>query len=332
MTNLTGNLTGQALTGPGTWNATGTTIVAPVGSGTGYLDMANNATLENDGTLTLGLLGNSVGYGIIDYYSSLSPINGTSFVNASGATVSVVGGGGDIFTSLFTNAGLINVSAADGFYVNNTTFTNTGAINLQSGLLRFGPVASTGTITAASGTTIDFGGDDIFTTSSIGGTFTTLGSVFIGLNYNITLNTNVTLGQPLTNYGTIEIGQGKTLSLQQGTSTSAIPTADVPGSYKVDSGATLSLGGDLTPRYASPTVIGKSATILFTGANDTLALTSAAITPHYVISGFVSGDVIDLIGITATAATPQDSPSGTIPGSALGITNQGSSVGIFGIM
>ena len=149
MTALTGNVSGQTLTGPGTWNATGTTTITTPG-----LLLANGADLENDGVMVLNVPGGGL----------VNPDGSGAFTNAIGATLTVVTGR---IVPNIVNAGTITVSTSLNI---EGTFTNTGTISLQSGTLNIGnALTNTGAITTAAGTSLGISGANITGTFNIGG-------------------------------------------------------------------------------------------------------------------------------------------------------------------
>ena len=153
----------------GDWNTANITVSATTGVltlGNGANHDLNGGTIVNQGTVTWndGYIRGGTG-------ATFTNAAGATFndLNASGYTVHNPGWGGSF---VFTN---------DGSYVRNTTnttffdvpFVNNGTVSLLQGDIQFragGTLASTGAITAASGTNVSFtSGFTIANGSSLGG-------------------------------------------------------------------------------------------------------------------------------------------------------------------
>ena len=304
MTTLTGTLGTQTLTGPGTWNAAGATTL------NGMLTLANGAALENDGTMTLGVQGTATSYG------DITGSSGSVFTNAASATINAVGGGAYFEAGASVNAGTINLAVPHNpkysyDYDFSGSLINSGTIALQSGTLQFnGAVTSTGSITAAAGTTIDFSAK----TATIGGVFNAAGAVSLGgPGVKVVFASNATIGGTLTNPGGfVEIGATATLTAGNLTGPAGIGLPG--GSYILDQGATLNCLGTATSYDLNPTYV------TFLGSGGELKLSAAQVlawgaTPNPVygtytpnafdIAGFTQGDVIDLAG-TVVASTQEN--------------------------
>ena len=170
--------------------------------------------------------------------NSFSNSTASSFSNALGATLTVQSndsGGSAVLTIAtgFTNTGTIiqdNISS-QGF--SNTLTLTTGAIT-NTGTIRFDNTTSAGgrtfngNITNQSGGIIDV--DDGTTMGKSGAVYTNAGTIDIDSTLTIDNFTS------LTNSGTIDIASGSTLTLLDGTTTTAIVNA---GTLSVESGGVL---------------------------------------------------------------------------------------------
>jgi len=165
-TNNTLNVAGT-LTGGGTIAAYGGIVFA----GGATLD---GVTVDNDGTAT-------VTSGGIEFLDS------AEFNNLAGATFDSqidgpIGNVGDAGT--FNNAGTFTKSAGTGVTAVGVPFNNSGTATVSSGTLAFqGGGTSTGSFTGATGTTLDFGGNQSLAGPVSGDTVT-----FVGHSANPTVN------------------------------------------------------------------------------------------------------------------------------------------------
>ena len=297
MTTVTGNLSGQTLTGPGTWNVTGTSSISADASDVGSLSLVRGVILVNTGSMTV-----SGGGG---YYLSnaITDADGTCAIsNANGATLTFQAS--SVFANSVTNAGTFLVQGGPSEIFG--TFANTGSIQLLSGsVLTIEPFYSgSSSASAFSGTAnsqLVFLDQFTFT----GGTLSFAGTTTVsGSNGALKFGASTTIAATIIDQSSIEVTAG-TLTVAQGGAIKSQGAAT--GTILIDDGTTLSVAGTVDSQQ----------TVHFQGAAGTLDLApTASFTGG--ITGVVVGDVIDLQGKAATAASYANN--------VLTITNNGSVV------
>ncbi len=139
------------------WNA---------GSLNGNVTVASSGQVDLDGTVTVFLRGELTNFGTITWAQSGSGLvrltAGGSLFNAPGGVIEIqsdhsmdsisIGG-----TEYFLNDGLLRKSGATGLTTIDVAFTNTGTVEVQSGLLRFSSGGwLDGSFEAAAGAAVEF--------------------------------------------------------------------------------------------------------------------------------------------------------------------------------
>ena len=304
---------GTVLTGPGIWQIVGTSTLSGAGI-SGTLVPSNGAILQNEGNLTLGSASQG---GFIGNNSGTQTVHG-SFINGSGATLTLVNGGIDVDT--FQNAGQLIFVLDQPSYNEyddtqssivkiNSFFSNTGTIIIQTGALIGGDIQFDGGGTSnasafGSGTTyaeIEFGGSTPFTLT--GGTFNTYAYAMVDGGSTVNISGTTTIIHGFYDRGTIDVTAGTLTSDYQ---------IDGPGTIVINSGATVQILNNAPLEQGVP-----GAPIQFNGGHATLALGTASPIENSV-TGFAESDVIDLTGTPATSAA--------FTGGNLVVSNNGSTV------
>ncbi|WJR77825.1 Ig-like domain-containing protein [Bradyrhizobium sp. NP1] len=284
-----------------TWNAGGASQF-----GASAYTGATPTSIDNDGTINLSAASISSVSGLtIDNSGTIDALSGTSAITGAG----------------ITNTGTIEATGTGTLQLNSTTVTNAVTV---------GDVTTDGLVSVAAGSTLVLSGSGID-----GGKITSLGTVEIAgdssitndafANHQLTVDSGKTLklnGTTVTGgfvtgtsiSATLAIDDGKTLklsgvSINGGTinngSVAGTGSIDIIGSSAIGN-ATLNKGGVTIESGQTLTLTGDTingTTITFAGTGDTLKLdaTSAA-NFHGTISGLVTGDFIDLMGVTVSTA------------------------------
>ncbi len=225
-----------------------------LGAGFPYgLDLVGGHTFENSGTFTVS---NDYDLGAVTFgYYDLGGTN--SFVNDAGAVLDDQVDGTLTYdssgTNSISNAGLLQKSGGDGTSVIDVEATNTGTINVASGVLELdsggvidGTLEGVGTLALAGGTftSSDFnalsasnllldGGVVGFSATSIDGTFTeTAGAASFTATSDVTGTTSLAAG-------TVAIAAGQTLTVS---GSASIGTANGAGPFLEGPGTLLTSG------------------------------------------------------------------------------------------
>jgi hypothetical protein len=316
-----------------------TTIVGSSGSGPSTINVTGaSATLDFDNTQTVTDATINLGSDNYDYLDEIDTANaGNQLLTlASSVTVDVVGNAefvdsnssGDgivnegeidvtgsgtfyIYSTVFTNSGTIDVTSNEPTYVEPTTFTTTSssviAIAADSSLTIDPSKAwkNRGSIMVAGGASLVLGNTSLNTNDGEiklgGGTLTSTGSLTNAAGARL-YGKGIITAANFTNSGTIE-ASGGTLTLTNGVGGT--------GGLQIDAGANLVVGG----------AVASGATVIFAGANATLAL-NQPLSFGATIGGLAESDVIDLVGVTANGASVNGSNQLIVTGNGPVVTLQ----------
>jgi Domain of unknown function DUF11/PKD-like domain len=349
---LTGGTIGgtDAMTLSGTWSWTGGTL-----TGTGSLAINNGASMALTGATSKSLSQRAItNAGAITWSGgSLNSGLGATLTNQSGATFDIQGAL-SIFTNLgapnmtVTNAGTITRSTATGTSGINAMLTNNGAVNVTAGTLQLagtGTSTSTGAYTAASGTTLIFGGGggthNLGAGSSVSGAGSlefSSGTTNVAGTWNVTGPVTTSSGTanftaPVTAFGsTTTINSGSTLNLSTGGTvalTSVTLTGTLTGTDNVTVSGTMAwTSGTLSGSGAL--TVGSGATLNMTGASSK-SLNGRAIANNGTMNWSGAGNINSGGGAVLTnagtfAITNDASIFHNLGGGAPSLVNQGTLV------
>jgi hypothetical protein len=137
-----------SINGPGTLVIPATRSMSITGGGSKFVD---SRTINNSGSIVFDSIGST-------YVQGTTVIN-----NLGGATYDIRSDGGFFYNGgspQFNNSGTINRNTTTGTSLFGLALANTGAVNVQTGLLSFdrGGSATSGTFSVSSGATLRFGG------------------------------------------------------------------------------------------------------------------------------------------------------------------------------
>ncbi|RBP11158.1 hypothetical protein DFR50_11744, partial [Roseiarcus fermentans] len=215
--------TGGAITGTNTLTVSGAATfsgynwVAQTGTGTtvlagattdssGYFALDGGRVLENKGTFTANAT--SGGYFSIGYTPFGTSVGGGTIKNDAGATFdfqSATSVSDNYGSASFVNAGTLEQTVTTGTTDIGVAFTNSGAVSVQAGTLRFdggGTSSAAGSFAVASGATLDFNS----------GAFTIAAGPFSGAGEVQVSGATVTIAATPTFGGLLEVDSG-TLAL-----------------------------------------------------------------------------------------------------------------------
>ena len=313
--------------GTGTLLTTGTTTVIDDG-GYDAMGLSGGAAWNNTGKVLDGGLiqvaGSDGGGAITNAATGTFSLTSDDASVTSGTSYDIYGNQISVYGS-FTNAGLLAKTAGTGTSTVNAVINNTGTLQSNgTGILALADGGKLGGKIAA-GTVALNGGDFTLNGLTVAGTLAdnsqadqtgtvTLGSgtakgfLTVGGIYNFDNDGTLALGVA---GSTVTIASGGLLSKIAGTGTSTVAEATADnGAIAVQSGTlvfSLAVTGAGTASVANGAKLEFGSTVQNTiavtlGNSSTLVL-DAPTSFKGSVSNFVAGDVIDLKGITATAAT-----------------------------
>ena len=266
-----------------------------------------SVTISGDGALDLLLAGTLGGTGSLAL--SGGTIAGVSLTAATGSTLT---GFGEV-DAVFVGAGTVTASGGSWIFTGtgdsfSGVINGSGAVQID-GTTRFGALTIGGTVTVSNDSSITETGQVTL------GDATTAAATFInsaGSSYDIAANVGIGVGDAAAslfeNAGTLAKTAGT------GTSTIAVAVFD-SGAIQAASGTldltnvvsgtgTMTVDANAALKFTSSAA--STLAMNFNGADATLDL-SAPSTFAATIGGFGSSDIIDLLKIKATAATPNAS-------------------------